>query len=463
MKQHFTTAALLLAALWSGQAAQAQDFKCTSWEAYPQGVKEARVQHVLYRDAIKAKKYAEAFKYWEPLFQHVTAPVDANVRHLDDGIEIYYELAKLEADPAKKKELLDKMNNLYDHKAKCIGESVSDRAYQAYYLYYSQYDPMKTIEMFEKLIASGKEKTPYFALTPIASLTVYYFEKVPKFDKAYMVKLYYDLKGICEKNAADKNYKDAWAAIDAEFKKIEDKIFDCNYYSEQIAPAYKANPNDQVKNLEYLQTLKKRCGEENPLYVEINTAYQKFKEEERAAKWAEIFDAATPYEKGQMLDQKDQKDEAYKWYEKAFEDPKNGFPAELTNEDKGKAAYRVAYRYYQSNSYGTARSWCRKASEYRPNWGEPYLLVGLMYASSGSSCGPGTGWDSQVVIWPAMDEWQKARSVDPSSADEANKYIGKYQQYLPSYTDGHMRSIKDGDAYKIGCWIGVTTTVRLKK
>lgn len=463
MKQYFSTAAIVFAALWSGSTATAQDFKCTSWEAFPLGLKEARVQHTFYRTALKDKNYAEAYKIWTPLFETVTAPVDAPARHFEDGIEIHYELAKTTTDAAAKAELLEKMNTIYDHKAKCQGESLSDRAYQAYYLYAAQYDPIKTIERYEKLLASGKEKTPYFALTPIATLTTYYFEKVPRFDKAYMVALYYQLKGICEKNANDKSYQDTWKSIDAEFKKIEDKIFDCNYYSDQIAPAFKANPNDQAKNAEFLETLKKRCGEENALYVEINTVYQKFKEAELAARWDEIFNAAPAYQKGQMLDQKGQKSEAYDWYEKAFNDPKNGFPAEFTNEDKGKAAYRIAYRYYQSNSYGTARSWCRRASEFRPNWGEPYILVGLMYASSGSSCGPGTGWDSQVVIWPAMDEWQKAKSVDPSCAGDANKHIGTYQKYLPTVAEGHFKNIKDGDSYKVGCWIGTTTTVRLAK
>jgi len=463
MKQNLAIAALVLGSIWSGNSAQAQDFKCTTWDAFPKGAKEARTQHVMYRDAFKAKKYTDALGYWQPLFEHVTSPVDAPSRHFDDGIEMYYELAKLEADAAKKTELLEKMNTLYNHKAKCLGESVSDRAYQAYYLYYAQYDVLKTIEAFEKLIASGKEKTPSFALTPIAPLTVYMFGKSPKFDKAYMIKLYYELKGICEKNPTDKTYQDAWLAIDAEFKKIEDQIFDCNYYLDQITPQYRANPNDQAKNADFLKTLKKRCGEENALYVEINAAVEKFKADERAARWDEIFNAATAYEKGQMLAQKGEKEESAKWYEKAFDDPKNGFPAEMDNVDKGKSAYSIAYKHYQSNSYGTARSWCRKASEYRPNWGEPYILVGMMYASSGKSCGTGTGWDSQSVIWAAMDEWQKARSVDASSAAEANKYINQYSAYLPEYKEVRMRNLNDGESYKIGCWINVTTTIRSKK
>jgi hypothetical protein len=62
-----------------------------------------------------------------------------------------------------------------------------------------------------------------------------------------------------------------------------------------------------------------------------------------------------------------------------------------------------------------------------------------------------------------MDEWQKARSVDASSAAEANKYINQYSAYLPEYKEVRMRNLNDGESYKIGCWINVTTTIRSKK
>ncbi len=463
MKTTRFLASAAAALLFSIHALSAQDFKCTSWEAYPKGVKEARTQHTLYRDQFKNKQYAEALKLWEPLFESVTSPEEAKKRHFDDGISIYSELAKLTQDAAQKKAYLDKMNTLYDHKAKCIGEDLTDRAYQAYNLQAGGYpDAAATLAAYERVLDMGKEKTPYFSLQPTAMLSVYMFGKAPKYDKAFMVALYYRLKEICEKNNTAE-YQQAWTAVDAEFKKIEAQIFDCSYYEEQIRPQFKANPNDAEKNKQFLQQLKNRCAEETPLYKEIFEVYQKQIVAEREAKFDELFETADPYTKGLMLESRDQKDEANKWFEKAFDDPKNGFPAEFTSDDKGKLAYRIAHRYYSGNSYGTARSWCRRASDYKPNWGEPYILVGMMYASSGKLCGPGTGWDSQVVAWAAMDEWNKAKSVDAGAASEANRLIGKYREYIPTVSEGHFRNLKEGDPYKVGCWIGVTTTCRFKK
>ena len=99
----------------------------------------------------------------------------------------------------------------------------------------------------------------------------------------------------------------------------------------------------------------------------------------------------------------------------------------------------------------------------RSGWGDPYLLIGRMYASSGPLCGPGRGWDSQIVIWPAMDMWNKAKSIDPNAAEEANKFLNQYRQYLPTVEDAFLRSVKEGQNYKVPCWIQRTTKVRLIK
>jgi len=86
-----------------------------------------------------------------------------------------------------------------------------------------------------------------------------------------------------------------------------------------------------------------------------------------------------------------------------------------------------------------------------------------MYASSGPLCGPGTGFDSQRVTWVAIDQWNKAKSIDPSVSAEANKLINRYTQYMPTRADIFQRSIKEGSTYKVPCWIQENTKVRIAK
>ena len=88
-------------------------------------------------------------------------------------------------------------------------------------------------------------------------------------------------------------------------------------------------------------------------------------------------------------------------------------------------------------------------------------MIGKLYASSGPLCGPGTGFDSQVVCWPAIDKWNEAKRVDPSVATEANNLIGRYAKYMPSKADIFSRpDIKEGSTFKVKCWIQETTKVR---
>ena len=72
--------------------------------------------------------------------------------------------------------------------------------------------------------------------------------------------------------------------------------------------------------------------------------------------------------------------------------------------EQAKYALLVAKIYYTHlKDFPSAREWAEKAAGYRSGWGEPYLLIGKLYASSGPKCGSGRGWNSQVVTWPAID------------------------------------------------------------
>jgi tetratricopeptide (TPR) repeat protein len=134
---------------------------------------------------------------------------------------------------------------------------------------------------------------------------------------------------------------------------------------------------------------------------------------------------------------------------------------EKDNLKKSTILLTISKIYYAHlKNFPAARKYALDASKARPNWGEPFLLIGRLYASSGPLCGPGRGWDSQVVVWPAIDMWNRAKSVDPSTTKEANEYINRYMQYMPTNEDLFQRLLKEGDTFRVGCWIQENTTVR---
>ncbi len=471
--------------------ATAVNAQCDSWEAYPKGVEEARTQHASYRTSFRAENYAEAFPIWQDLFATVQSPKDAPARHFQNGITMYNEFAKVEKDAAKKKEYIDAMNKLYDDMAACLGEKSVDRSYQAYYLYALGGNPTEVIAAYEKAMELGKMETPNMVLTPIARLTTYVYgfnlaqpeeKRSKKFTAEYMRNLYEQLKGIAEHNIANNKaegqaaaYTQSWTEVQAEFDKVGGSIWGCDFFVDKLKPDFEAAPNNMEQNAEMLATLKEKCGEENELYVAINAIYAPYAQHIKDSTAEANFDALCNLDKGSFRLSQSQKakkagdkeeadrleDEAYDWFEKSLDDPITE-DCKTTTDDKGKLAYSLADRYYRSGSFSKARSLCYKAAELKKGWGKPYMLIGTLYASSGKRCsgGKGTGWDAQVVIWPAMDMWQKAKSVDSRVAGEANSQIAKYKKYLPTKGDIFQRGLKVGASYQVGCWIGASTTIR---
>lgn len=458
--------------------------QCPSWDAHPEGVKIAKEQHVMYRDLVKSKKYEEAFPLWEKLYAQVKLPLPAKSTHFRDGITMYKAFAKAEKDKAKKQEHIDKMVQLYKDMAECLGENASDCGWHGYNLYALRGKPEAAIKQFERSIELGKNETPAMVMYPLTQLTVYLFQKKHStYTAEYMRQQYETLKGIKEHQVANKlpkaaDYEKRWAKVEKEYEKIGGAIWGCDYYVGKLKPDFEADPQNMEQNAEILAVIKKKCGEDNNFYQAVDSIYGPWKDSVDFAEAERKFAGLCNLKKGEFREMGSRRakkagdeaeakrllDEAFDWYKKSLSDASTE-ECPNPNEKKADLAYRIAYREYRAGAYSSARSYANKAAGFRSGWGEPYMLIGNMYASSGKRCsgGVGTGWDAQVVAWAAMDMWAKAKSVDPSVAGDANRQIGKYQKYLPTQSDAFQRGYKDGDSYKIGCWIGVSTKVRTSK
>jgi hypothetical protein len=95
----------------------------------------------------------------------------------------------------------------------------------------------------------------------------------------------------------------------------------------------------------------------------------------------------------------------------------------------------------------------------RPNDGNPYIIIGDLYASSANDCGEDE-ISKKAAYWAAVDKYIRARSVDTSVEQMANERISSYSRAFPAMERLFFHDLKEGDSYTVGCWINETTTVR---
>ena len=116
-----------------------------------------------------------------------------------------------------------------------------------------------------------------------------------------------------------------------------------------------------------------------------------------------------------------------------------------------------------------ARRFARQASQLDRNWGQPYIRLARIYASAISQCSSGRqiDRDDRTIYWLVLDNLDRARSVDSSTANAVSREYRTYEPALPTAEDKFFRGWEAGDSIRIGsnisecyAWIDETTTVR---
>ena len=241
-----------------------------------------------------------------------------------------------------------------------------------------------------------------------------------------------------------------WGKVAANDDKVSEyvtKKFASSEYSkcEYLIPVFKSHFDKNKGDKEWLKTVTrilswKECTDDN-FYGQAAEALYKMDPSASAAFRLALF----------HLKKKNYKDAA-KYFEKAYTQEENA-------EQKAEYYYYAAVVSYAQNKLSNARSLALKAAGLKGHYGKPYILIAKMYAGSANMCGT-TKFEKQAVYWVAVDKLYKAKSVDPSVAEEANKLIGKYSTRYPSQEEGFMLTWTAGKTYTVGCWINESTKVR---
>lgn len=426
---------------------------CPKFSDLPYNEKdETENQYVIYRDMLRSGDKQEAFERWKVVYEKAPAADGRRNTVYSDGIYFYEYFISQTTDSLKKKEYADRIFEIYNEIDRCYPEGGyidGRKAFDLFYKYPNRQSKEDTYKLFKKSIDRDGEDLQYFIMNPFAALLVDMHNEGKISDEE--AKKYVDLLlKVLEQRLADCKGKECeryepinkYLPERLEYFERVKGFYDCTYFTEKYYPEYQEAPGDCDNMLTVLSRLKYGgCTPENSMqYKEILEKYT-----------AECRQVKNPcYDLLQNAE-----------YSDAIDCFKAKAAGETDLEKKAKYTLLIAKIYYTHlKNFPQARKYALDAAKYKDNWGAPYLLIGRMYASSGPLCGSGRGWNSQVVVWPALDMWYKAKSIDPEAAPEANKFINRYSQYMPNREDIFIRNLKVGDTYFVPCWIQRSTKIR---
>ena len=412
----------------------------------------------LYRTSFKADNVEEALPHWEYVYNNAPGLREQTYK---DGEQMYKGLFEKEADETKKRAYFDKLMEIYDNRAICWGKSdyLTGKKGLAFAKYYPDGNEEKVFDLLEKAIDNGGENTSYTVLQPLFLRAMKRYT-AKTINAEELEETYEKIINVAEHNAANNEKKGpkyqsvldgiaplyekviaaeeakAFAAAD---KEERDAVRDCASAKSYYGTKYQADPNDEVTMQKYYRSLRRFRCTSDPDFLNIT-----IKLNERSPSSAKLKYIASSYQaQGNYT-------EAENYYNQAMS-------METDNRKKADIKMKLAYLYtYKVKNTSKGASYAREAADLRPDWGDPWILIGNIYAGKASSCG---GFDGRACIWAAMDMWGKAKRVDPASSNKAQESINRFYSSMPDKKTSFGMGLSAGSSYTVKC-LGVTTSVR---
>ena len=424
----------------------------------------------IYIEFYKQKNYEDAYKPWSYLFNN--APKRTKNIYLH-GPKIIKGLIKNTNDQTRKTTLVDSLTMVYDQRnayypgkeAYVLGMKGAD-----------MYKYMKTTT--EGLQASCQVLRGSFEMAgneSTASVLNYYFMATTKLVQAKVLKvedliaLFSDLSGVIsykeakltqdiynaeqteglsskEQKLLKKNKKELKTLGDVKnnLEKTLAPHATCEKLVELYTKNFEQNNQDAAWMKRAAKLLNKKECTESDIFFSISEALYNIDPSSSAAANMGI----------RSLKRKD--------YEKAEGFYTYALDNESDDINKSQYAYRLAQTYAAMNKNKTAKTYALKAAAFRTGWGEPYMLIGDLYAKTSRQCGElKTEFLKRVGYWAAIDKYEYAKQLDPKLIAKANERIEKYKEQMPSKTDIFTEGLIDEPTYKIDCWYSETVKIRV--
>lgn len=436
-------------------------------EEAPEFTEECMVNASLFSEYAKAKQYAEAYEPW--LQVYTTCP-SYNKAIYSQGAKIMEWKYNEATTDEERNEIKKIIMQMYDKRIKWFGD---DPKYPTAYIlgqkgldyckFYAE-DPLK-LDAYNWLKQSVTEmgaESQLAVIVKFMEVSDALYKADPAAYGAQYIADYSLVNPILQSiwdNPAAKNATDA-----AKSKEYVDNMFatsgaaSCDKLDELYAN-YVSTNSQYLEDMLKLMRLYRRIGcTESEVY---------FAAAEAAHKLSPTTESASGC--GSMSMKKGNYNDAVDYYKQAIElIDENDPEGDVTRAD---LQYRISYIYMNKlNRYADARTYANLSMNSDPTQkGRCYIMIGLCYASSQPYQTPDypaakAAILNKTVFWAAVDKFNKAKAVDATCTDDANKLIATYSQHFPSKEEIFDLPTEFGTGtFIVGGWINETTIVRPKK
>lgn len=396
----------------------------------------------IYTEFYKQKNYEAALPHWRYVYNNAPGYHEAVIAN---GMVMYKYLIDNETDSLKKEALVDTLLAMYDKRIECYGKACFNLGRKGYDLMKYRPRDYDNIRATYQAAMDECELSPeYFILYPYVKLMAYEYRK-GTVTKEEMFAVYEKVAAIVNHNKSGQygdKYEATFESVVEELKGIG--ILNCDNLREYYGNVYRNDPdNPEVWN--QVSAALASCNTCDTLFLQM---------EKKLFEVAPSADLATNIANCEK--EIGTRANALLYLDRAME-------LEEDSEQKAKLAYTAARILYDMDRFTEARNYAYKAAQLKPGWGDPYLLIGTMYISSGNICKNENPFYGYAVSLVAVDKFIQARNIDASVADEANRLIAKYSEYFPTPDAAFERDLAEGSSYTVGCWINESTTIRVKR
>jgi len=384
---------------------------------------------------VKIKVYDYAFEPWRDCF--FNCPAASKNIYIQGSKIIDYKIENAETDEIKEA-YIDTLMLLYDKRLEYFGEEGKVLGKKGVDLLTYRRDAIE--EAYGYLnksidLDSNKCEVTVTANLMVAS-SILYSQAIISADE--LISNYMKVMNALEGRRMSRSITKAKENIEKLF--AESGAADCEALIGIFTPKYEANSSD-AKTLKKITELLKQTGcEDSDLFAQASESL--FAVEPSAKAGANL---------GMVFSSRNEYDKAVEYFIKAIE-------IETNTDEKADYYYGLAIAYQKLDHKVKARSAAENAAELKSGFGEPYILIGQLYANSKSDCS-----DDKLpasVYWIATDMFVKAKSIDPSLSERADKLISTYSPYFPNTENAFFLNVKEGDTYTVGCWINKSTRAR---